>query len=367
MIKFPKKFRPAASTGLHNMNDGIPNVDRIGRFCWEILSMLKEIPNLFTYSVDFSLVNITHTATSHSIGYLDTPPVVVMDAPMYLTFALKTDSKAYPKDSSSLDQGGRPYRIWGTLKSKYLTLFIGRGIVNRYSMQTLLEQDLRLLYNLVGAITKNYATQRLSSFNVQYDLFADSHRCAQYVNGCANFSRMVDDLPIQLWCYTKTFWSSHSYLFDPRMIPNDFAMFWLMYLDPLVYRPNMDSRAAEFIKTSVTSVLVDGLTVLHGYARAKASPRKLSPSITMLFLYCLRAIGIETMGTNLSDTELGLRKYVTAFTQACADLPDFNQQFALYIGNGALSSTAQDLYECGDDIANTMLYLVNVANKQYGA
>jgi hypothetical protein len=219
MIKWQRTFKTQASYGILNFNDDIPNLDKVGRFCWEVLLSLKE-SMASHFAVDFTLVNITHRDVSKSIGYLDTPPLVTMDSPLYITFCIMGKADKYPRLKLDLRQNTKTWHVWGTGTKKYLTLYFGRDQINKAGMTLLLDQDLRLMYNLIGSLTKNWVVNNIKEFCLPYDGVNSAHRCAQYANKYQNYSQLVDDLPIQLWPYSKTFWNDVSYLFDPRMLPH---------------------------------------------------------------------------------------------------------------------------------------------------
>lgn len=364
MIKWQRTFKTQASYGILNFNDDIPNLDKVGRFCWEVLLSLKE-SMASHFAVDFTLVNITHRDVSKSIGYLDTPPLVTMDSPLYITFCIMGKADKYPRLKLDLRQNTKTWHIWGTGNKKYLTLYFGRDQVNKAGMTLLLDQDLRLMYNLIGSLTKNWVVNNIKEFCLPYDGVNSAHRCAQYANKYQTYNQLIDDLPIQLWPYSKTFWNDVSYLFDPRMLPAGFETFWILYLDQLVYLPNMNPFAGEYIRSLVSQSLGNGLSVLAPMARLKVIPRQTGVNLTLLFVYGLRAIGIDVVGTNYQETELSARKYIIAFATALQELPDFNQQFILYVSQSTMQALGQDLYDYGTDVANPFLYLLDISVKQY--
>ena len=156
-----------------------------------------------------------------------------------------------------------------------------------------------------------------------------------------------------------------SYMFDPRLLPAGFETFWIMYLDQLVYMPNLNQFAGDYIRNIVSQTLGNGLAVLAPMARLNVIPRQAGVNLTLLFVYGLRAIGIDVVGSNYSETELNTRKYIIAFATALQELPDFNQQFILYSNQSTMQSLGQGLYDYGTDIANTFLYLLDISVKQY--
>lgn len=362
MIKVMRNFKTQASYGILNFNDVLPSVEKIGKFCWEVLDSLREA-QASMYKIDFTLVNITHRDTSKSIGVLDTPPIDVMDSPIYLTFSLRGKPDKYPR--IRVPQNSKTWHIWGTKNKKYLTLYFGRASVNKIGMQILLDADLRLLWNLVGAMTKNYQVNGVRDYQIPYSGVGQSHLYEQYLTRCSSFAQLIDMLPIQMWPYTKVFWEECSYLFDIRLLPQGFESFWVLYLDPVVYMPNLTPTANSYVSAMVAATLGDGLTVLSTACRLHTMPSQLGSNIVLLFVYALRALGIDVIGANFAETELNTRKYIKGFIKATQDLPDFNQQFVLYLNQGTMTAMGLDLYEYTSDVANTFLYLLDISNKQF--
>lgn len=362
MIKMARNFKTQASYGIMSFNDALPSVEKIGKFCWEILSSLREA-QASMYKIDFTLVNISHEDTSKSIGVLDTPPITTLDAPIYVTFSIRGKPDKYPR--ISIDQNSKTWQIWGTQNKKFLTLYFGRTLVNKLGMQIVLDPDLRLLWNLVGSMTKNYQVNGIKDFAIPYSGIGQAHLYEQYIDQYTTYENLVDHDPIQQWPYTKVFWEECSYLFDRRILPSGFESFWILYLDQLVYMPNLTLTAKNYISSMVATVLGDGFSVLSSATRLHTVPAQLGSNIVLLFVYALRALGIDIVGANFNETEANARPYIQGFIKAIQELPDFSQQFVLYLNQGTMSSIGLDLYEYTSDVANTFLYLLNLSNKQY--
>jgi hypothetical protein len=362
MIKMSRNFKTQASYGIMSFNDVLPSVEKIGRFAWEILDSLREAPAA-PYKIDFTLVNITHLDTSKSIGVLDVPPIDTLDSPIYVTFSLRGKPDKYPR--ITVDQNSKTWHIWGTQNKKFLTLYFGRALVNKLNMQIVLDPDLRLLWNIVGSMTKNYQVNSIKDYAIPYSGVNQAHLYEQYLNQGGSYAQLIDHLPIQMWPYTQTFWEKCSYLFDRRLLPSGFETFWLLYLDPLVYLPNLTLTARSYVSSMCASALGDGFTVLSTATKLHTVPAQLGSNIVLLFVYALRALGIDVVGSNFAETEANTRSYIAAFVKACQELPDFNQQFILYLNQGTMSSMGLDLYEYTSDVSNTFLYLLNLSNKQY--
>lgn len=243
-----RNFKTQASYGILNFNDVLPSVEKIGKFCWEVLDSLREA-QASMYKIDFTLVNITHTDTSKSIGVLDAPPIDVMDAPIYLTFSLRGKSTKYPR--ARVPQNSKTWHIWGTQNSKFLTLYFGRASVNKIGMQIVLDADLRLLWNLVGTMTKNYQVNGVRDYSIPYSGVGQSHLYEQYLTHSSSYPQLVDSLPIQMWPYTKVFWEECSYLFDRRLLSQGFESFWILYLDQLVYMPSLTPTTRYYVYAMV--------------------------------------------------------------------------------------------------------------------
>ncbi len=363
MIKMPRTFKTSAAAGINNYNADIPNRDKVGRFLWEILDSLREA-NVRQFANEFTLVNITHADTGKSIGVLDSPPIDTMDSPIAVTFLLRGKPDSYAH-RATIYQNTRTWQIWGNGTRRFITLYFGRAIVNKHGMQFMLEPDLRLLWNIAGAITKVFMVNGVKDYAIPLTDVKQVSLYEQYSNRCSDFYSLVDQLPIQLWPYTQVFWEECSYLFDPRMLPNGFAAYWLFYLDSSVYMPTLSSTASQYITDMMSKVISDGLTVLSAAVSMQSQPSTVGQSMLFMFVYCLRALGIEIVGGSYTETEIASRKYVAGFCRAVQELPDFKQQFILYLSLGNTKAMGLDIYNYTTDIANTFLYLLDLSNKQF--
>lgn len=321
-------FKTSPSAGMSFFEDGISGVDRVGPILGSVLNTLKSSAAgslLAPFAIDFTLINMFYAPNQISLGYIeDAPQVVSQDAGLAFTFALKPvkakNKFTWPKAE---DSRGRGLVLWGDSRTRFATVFVPRTELAKSQATTLLEPVLRVIYNVVGAATKNLLRNGMvleSECDPQY-----FHIYSKRAYAATTLSQIVDNVPVSEWPMIPKVWSEYSYLIWQKQLPPMFPLYWSLYLDDDVYRFGVGDRARALIETSVTQFLAPAFAMLQIAIKNLAAPIKPAPELVALITRMRAVQGVPIDEKRYAESERFVTMYLMRVIAGCANTPSLQK------------------------------------------
>ena len=281
-------FKAAPSIGMSLVESEVSFADKCGPILEIVLGLLNSSPFIPAYKVDFTLVNMKYAPNNISIGYLpDAPKFLDADTGLVFTFALSPVKRKtqWPKwDGNTFN---RSIAIWGQ-RDKFCSVFVNRTELTKLGASALLLPQLRLIYNVVGAATRNYMNFGCSLTIPADDQYFHVYRKHGRINTLA---QLVDNVPVYEWIYCPAFWSEFSFMLFTKRLPQNFAAYWILYADTDVYRYGMTNDARTLIEDTLVQYLRPAAAYLQSVLRSGDVPLKPPMPLVSLVALIARATG----------------------------------------------------------------------------
>lgn len=227
------------------------DVQDIGSLLELLLKRLESYPFALVRSNSFSLVNVT-TNLGKSFGYSEVIFSKHRSLPstsISFTFAVVPNppKKIVQDPLSTLDLIDNDFMFGGSRnRISYLVITLDHTENNKdLSFQML--KHLEFLYNIVGLTTKSFVSNPRGWWDsgvyvthyqrVMYD---------RYYNRSPEL--LFKDTPIGFWIYNKHVWQSFSHLILPRLIDENFYLYFTLFiLDNLYVGEQMENEVFKWI------------------------------------------------------------------------------------------------------------------------
>ena len=340
-----KVFKTSPSAGLHNLNPNITGTQTIGAITALVLKRMCD-QRLYPYAIDFSLISLWYGPTKTAIGYL---PQQLEDSGMVLMFALHSVDR---KTKVPAPQGNalRNVVITGGRK-KFCSLYISATELAKCGSM-LLGPQLNLLYNLVGATTKNLMHSRELEPAVRPD---DYHVVARHARAVAQFEQLCDHLAIGNWVYSKFWWQEFSYLLC-RSLPQDFAGYWTAYLAD-VYLLALPTQQRTMISDVLIHSYRAGMQMWCAMIKSNDVPTLMPFNLTTFVLALMRFQGNPAEETLWSEYERAAQQFLTKVVEATSQSPELRTA----IGGSLAPVPEAMVYGVSNNDVATFVQLVGVA------
>lgn len=282
-------FRQAPSIGMSMVESEVSSADRCGPILEIVLSLLNSSPFVAAHAVDFTLVNMKYAPNNISLGYLpEAPKFLDADTGLVFTFALSQVKRKtlWPKwDGVTYN---RQIVMWGSNRQKFCSVFVNRTDLSKMGASALLLPQLRLIYNVVGAATRNFVNFGCSLTIPADDQYFHVYRKHGRVN---TLNQLIDNVPIYEWVYCPVFWSECSYMLFTKKLPANFGAYWILYADTDVYRYGMTNEARALIEDTMIQYLRPAVAYLQSVLRSGDVPLKPPMPLVALLSLIARASG----------------------------------------------------------------------------
>lgn len=292
------------SAGLSLFESDINDAHKVGPILDSVLSTLSQCQGIKAYSQQFSLINLFYGPNSTNLGFVpESPNMIGADAGIAFTFSLSRIGNAkkfkWPKDTT-YNVFGRPYVYWGRGADRLLTVFVPRVELGRIQANNLLTPQLRLIYNVVGAATRNLS---LSGFD--YNSPFDSQYLFNYYKRCKvnTVEQLFDDVPINMWIYCPKYWEDYGYMLFNSNLPADFGAYWCMYINREVYRFSMSDKSRNLIESTLTRYLAPAVEYLRSSLLTGDVPMRPPLPLTALISMILAACGKPVEPARFAEME----------------------------------------------------------------
>ena len=304
-----KLFKTSPSAGLHNMNSNITGTQTIGAITALVLKRISD-QRLYPHAIDFSLISLWYGPTKTALGFL---PQSLEDSGLVLMFALNSvdlKTKVPAPQGSAL----RNVVITGGRK-KFCSLYISATELANCG-PLLLGPQLNLLYNLVGATTKNLMLSRELEPAVRPD---DYHMVARHAQ-VTQFAQLCDHLAIGNWVYSKFWWQEFSYMMY-RSLPQDFAGYWTAYLSD-VYLLALPTPQRTMISDVLMHSYRAGMQMWCALVKANDVPTVMPFNLTTFCLALMRFQGNPAEEARWSEYERAAQQFLTTVVEATSQSPE---------------------------------------------
>ena len=253
----------------------------------------------------FTLVGIQNNLTNQSVGYtkpLEDESIVPTMTELTLVFSMARIPKKTIKNPHVI-RGTENCRFLGTLdKRASYTDYMVMGIRTKELSMDLdynYQSDLVYLYNIIGAVTKNFVRNNAwwkkdSAFPLA--IYKDLTLVeSMYAN--KNIKDVIDSVPYNMWGYNREVWREANNLLCDHHFSERFCLYYVLYIHEFVPE-SLAPPAEDFIyspKSILNSFIEKGLR--HFSAHIKSGTRSATPNIVGVLRLLYFVAERETLGT----------------------------------------------------------------------
>lgn len=259
-FKVDRTFNPNTYSGMYRpqqMRNASPYVlDTIIR---QVISQIIDAQMPFIKALNFTLVNVFSTDTNMSMGYSNRPDdsVIMVDSGICFTFCLKPRAtRNLPQPMTQLGRS-RYWRLWGVdNNNEYLTVSLPRSLL--FGLNGNGVEFLNVIYNIVGAITRNYVQLVSSS---KFGPAASSQDLSSIASQTLmlSVSNCMRTVPYTEWHFNLPMWKEYSEVFVSDVIQKDYPLYFCLYILPSLYLPDVGKSGTAYIDGPVVDFVSKGL------------------------------------------------------------------------------------------------------------
>ncbi|QZE57727.1 hypothetical protein pEaSNUABM17_00181 [Erwinia phage pEa_SNUABM_17] len=323
----------------------------------QVLGYLIEAQMPFTKSLNFTLVNVFSTDNNMSMGYSNRPDdsVIMIDSGIAFTFCLKPRAnRILPPPMTQLGRG-RYWRLWGVENNnEYITIGLPRSVI--FGLNGNGVEMLNVVYNTVGAVTRNYV-QLVSSSNLAPSQSARDLASQANLVKDLSVSNLMRTVPYDEWHFNINIWKDYSEMLIPDVMRKDFPLYFCIFILPGLYLPNVGKAGTEFVEKTVVDFVAKGLMKI---AASLASPVIDQSPELLAALYLLLTPTQDTSDMEASNVERTnfVRSYFYNLSQNMQNVPEY-QAKVVRTANSNHVAMARALIEGGynDQLRNLIEYL----------
>jgi hypothetical protein len=246
----------------------------------------------------FSIINIFNPDTRNSVGFSEEPhsDLIKPMAGLVLTFSLS--SRPLAKTPKDVHQNGiTNFTVfWGTSQIKAtdnLTVSVPKEILKNEKISFGMVDDLLLLYNIIGIVTKNFV---LNEFNPKY---TRKFNIPNIPEGILKSKYLELPLPSlfkyshpMYWPFNLNFWNNSSQLLMPRHFSPKLNLYFCVYILDML-GPNLSKIGYDYVygvgPNSLTVFLNEGIRKIFSIVKNKNLPGSIENSVygSMHLLYSM--------------------------------------------------------------------------------
>lgn len=288
----------------------------------QVITQLIEAQLPFTKALNFTLVNVYSTDNDMSMGYSNRPDdsVIMVDSGIAFTFCLKgRPNRILPSPMTQVGRS-RYWRLWGVDNSnEYLTIGLPRSVI--FALNGNGVEFLNVIYNTIGAVTRNYvqlvASSSLSPVQSQRDFATQSNLIRDL-----SVSNLMRTVGYDEWHYNLNIWKDYSEMLIQDVMRKDFPLYFCIYILPRLYLPNVGKSGSDYINKTVVDFVAKGLMKFSA-ALASNVPDQ-SPEL-LAAMYLLLTPTHDTSDMEASDVERTnfVRSYFYELTQNMQNVPEY--------------------------------------------
>lgn len=279
----------------------------------------------FRLQQNFCLVNVYSPDNEMSMGYsgIPDPSVIMTDTGLVFTFCLKArQNRKLPKPVQTIGMA-RYWRLWGEKSpNEYLTISIPRSYA--FALNGNGFEFLNVLYNTIGMVTRNYV-QTVS--NAVFKPAFVSHDISTYADLLLGQTaqHVVRHIPYDEWQYCLEIWKRHSVCISPDLLDKNFPLYFIMYLNNALFKPDVGTTANEYIETKVVDFLAQGFMKMSATA-ATGYPEDSPELYAALYALVGEAQDASEMETNQVGRVNFTRGFFYKLMQNFQNLPEYQSK-----------------------------------------
>lgn len=323
----------------------------------QVITQMIEAQLPFTKALNFTLVNVYSTDNDMSMGYSNRPDdsVIMVDSGICFTFSLKPRPvRILPKPMTQLGRG-RYWRLWGVdNNNEYLTIGLPRSVV--FGLNGNGVEFLNVIYNTVGAITRNYvqlvSSSSLTPAATSQDLSGIASR-----NLNAAVSKCMRTIPYDEWHFNLNMWKEYSEMLIPDVMGKEFPLYFCIFILPSLYLPDVGKSGTAYIEKNVVDFLAKGLMKISASLASQVVDQ--SPEL-LAALFMLLSPTQDTSDMESSNVERTnfVRSYFYELNQNMQSVPEYQAKIVRAIGSNHVAM-ARALIEGGyhDQLRNLIEYM----------
>lgn len=321
----------------------------------QVITDLAAAQMPFTKSLNFSLVNVFSPDNNMSMGFAMPPDssVYMADNGLVLTFSMTPRVRKNLPDPLIINGRSRYWRMWGQERAnEYVTITIPRTMLFGLNFNGI--EYLNVLYNVIGAITRNYVNLvSVPQFGPAVILADASSLKSQ--NWGLSLQPLMRNVPFTEWHYCLSVWKDMSIAIMPDVIDKSFPLYYAIYLMDWIYQPDLAPGATEYVNTKVVDFIAKGMMKISA-ALASGLPDNSDEMHAALY-------ALLKSGQDVSDMEQGqvgrvnfCNSYIYKLNQNLQASPDYQQKVVRMISsnqsamaralvNGTYNGQLRDLVE----------------------
>lgn len=231
----------------------------LGPIVKQVISDLAAAQLPFVKSLSFTLVNAYAPDNKMSIGFAGVPDksVIMVDTGIVFTFSMVPRVRKNLPKPLYINGRARYWRLWGQERAnEYITISIPRSMMFGLNGNGI--DILNVLYNTIGAITRNYVNLVTQSSYGPITNLPDvsSLKTQDWGLGLSPLMRTV---PFTEWHYNLAMWKDFSVGIMPDVIDKSFPLYYTLYLMDWVYLPDLAPEASKYVDKNVVDFLAAGI------------------------------------------------------------------------------------------------------------
>lgn len=354
-LAVPKNFKDDTLGGQYRPRSVGSREYDISKVLEQVITALFQSQFAVVRSSVLCLVNAWAPDNNMSIGYSRSPDEAVLlpYSGLIFTFSIRprpVKNLPYPQ---FINGRSKHWRTWGADGiNEYITIGVSKSTMFGLDGHSL--DLLNVLYNAVGVITRNhfetFKNQRIMPNIVNQDVST----LRSLYHG-QSVRRAVSSVPYAEWQYVRYMWQRHSSWLLPKFFPQDFPLYYVLYLNEWLYAPELSVVARQYVDKNVVDYVAKGLLSLSTSLSTKQPP---SGDEIVAALYLL------LKDKDLSDLESGqvsrtnfIRRFYLGLSVAM-QTPEFSAALVRYAMSNHYTM-ARDLVAgyYNDQLKNLISYL----------
>lgn len=355
--KVDRTFKEGAYLGQYRpnqMKSASPYV--IAPILRKVIEEMSEAKAPFRLQQNFCLVNVYSPDNEMSMGYsgIPDPSLIMVDTGLVFTFCMKArQNRKLPTPVQSIGMA-KYWRLWGERSpNEYLTISVPRSYA--FALNGNGFEFLNVLYNTVGMVTRNYVQFINSGFKPAFVAQDLSTKADFLLN--QSVQHVIRNVPYDEWQYCAEIWKKHSVCLSPDLLDKNFPLYYIMYINNGLFKPDIGITATEYIETKVVDFLANGFMKMSATA-ASGYPEDSPELYAALYALVSESQDASEMETNQVGRVNFTRAFFYKLMQNFHNLPEYQSKvIQLLSSNHKTMAKAFISGSYNDQLKNLIAYL----------
>jgi len=331
-------FRLNAWKGVRGTSTSVFNANAVSQELSPVLEyIIQELYEAGYPSVKsgaFSLVNIYNPDTKHSVGYSERPHQDLVKPMTGLTLTFSMVSRPLIKTPAEIfDSRITDFTIfWGTSftnSNDYLVVSVPKEILKNTKVAWGLVDDLFSLYNIIGAVTKNYVQNEYNPRNtVKFNVpnMPLGMLKSKYLE--LTLPNLLKNVHPMYWPFNLDLWTKASQLLMPRHLVDSLNLYMCVHVLDML-GPRLSPQANSYINgtgpNTLNYFIQDGVRGILQVLRSKNVPDRAEDSIygTLHLLFSM----VEAGGIGETEDYATVSSILQGMLDRFESNPELEQDF----------------------------------------